>query len=315
MSEMSEFLRGVPLFAGVDESALTWLESHLSELEFHAGDVLFNEGDPGNAVAFLVRGRLSVEKRTDDGGYVNLGAIYPQEFFGEMGCIEPGPRNATVTATTSSQVLFMSNDVLNLISATYPSVGVSVRHEILRLAAKRLREVDARTELVFEQGRLLGDPPPEAPEPKHLRAVEMLQSFSDAELAALYRVARPVQYPEGHVLARQGDPADACYLILRGSIAVSRVMRGEERRLTALQAGAMVGIVGLVDDAARSATLVTDEPSAIMTLKREDFRRLLAAESAFAVRFQFEMARSVVGQLRAANRRLARLNQPPVDPT
>jgi CRP-like cAMP-binding protein len=307
MASIREFLGQVDLFGDASEEALDWLGGHLSEVRFEPGDMVFAQGDKGAAVGILLTGKLRVRTRSHTGSPVDVGAIYPREFFGEMACIDPGPRTASVSAAASSTVLFMSYSVLNEINELYPELGVAIRRQILRIGAARLREVDARTELVIERGSSLDGANFPSSETEQLRAIEMLRSFNEVELQALYRVARPMHYQTGHVLASQGDSADACYLVLSGAISVLRNLSGVERRLSTLRAGSTVGIVGLVDGAVRSSSLVVEEPSAIMTFQRADFQRLLAAKSNFAMHFQIEMACAIVRQLRSANQRLTTL--------
>ena len=307
MTSIREFLTQVDLFGGASSEALDWLGGYLSQVRFEHGDVVFTEGDSGDAVGILVTGKLRVRTRAENGNPVDVGAIYPREFFGEMACIDPGSRTATVSAATGADVLFMSYDVLNKMNETYPALGVAVRREILRLGVARLREVDARTEVVIERGGPMDTRSFPSTETEQLRAIEMLRSFNEAELQALYRVARPMRYQPGHILVSQGAPADACYLILSGAVSVRRVLSGVEQLLSTLGAGSTVGIVGLVDGASRSSSLVVEEASVIMTFQRDDFQRLLAAESNFAMHFQIEMACAIVRQLRSANRRLTSL--------
>ncbi len=66
------------------------------------GEVLAREGRIGREFFLILSGSVGVTQR---GGRVNtLGA---GDFFGELAAINPGPRNATVTALTDLDVLII----------------------------------------------------------------------------------------------------------------------------------------------------------------------------------------------------------------
>jgi CRP/FNR family transcriptional regulator, cyclic AMP receptor protein len=84
-------------------------EGLLHTLAFKAGDTIISEGDPGETAFYIVDG--SVEVSVGQGAKAkSVGALKMGEVFGEMCLIEPGPRSATVKATTNTQCLVTSYD-------------------------------------------------------------------------------------------------------------------------------------------------------------------------------------------------------------
>lgn len=115
-----------------------------------------------------------------------------------------------------------------------------------------------------------------------------------AEATANLQVAR---FPAGATILRQGDAADAFYVVARGEVAVSRVGREGETRVEigTLGPGEYFGEIGLLGEQGRTATVVARGPVELLILDRKGFARLVAASQA---------AREDLSE--AADRRLAR---------
>jgi CRP/FNR family cyclic AMP-dependent transcriptional regulator len=79
----------------------------MRNVAFKAGDTIIAEGDEGDTAFFIVNG--SVEVIVGRGGTARtVGALETGEVFGEMCLIEPGPRSATIRATTDVECLAAS---------------------------------------------------------------------------------------------------------------------------------------------------------------------------------------------------------------
>jgi anti-anti-sigma regulatory factor len=76
---------------------LARLSLHLTRARWSSGEVIFTEGDPGNDLFFVTRGRASVYLRSD-GGNIRLVTFAPGTVFGELALLDRGPRSATVIA-------------------------------------------------------------------------------------------------------------------------------------------------------------------------------------------------------------------------
>jgi NADH dehydrogenase len=84
------------------------------------------------------------------------------------------------------------------------------------------------------------------------------------------RVAH-AHYAPGQSIIRQGDLADAFYVIVRGTVEVIREENGQEIELARLGAGESFGEIGLLQHRRRSATVRAVEPVDVIALGRSDF--------------------------------------------
>jgi signal transduction histidine kinase len=128
-----------------------------------------------------------------------------------------------------------------------------------------------------------------------LRKLPLLAGLPDAELARLAATAGRLRVPEGHVLMREGDPADALYVLLRGRLEVTRAYLGEEVVIGRHRRGAFVGEMALLGHGNRSATVRATRPSELLVIGAAHFQELLIGSPEAAV----TVLRAVVERLGA----------------
>ena len=127
-------LKGVDLFAAVPSDELAAIARIAEDVHVDAGETVIAEGEIGDALYFVVAGQAAVTK-----GARTLAALGSRGVFGELALLDPGPRSATVTATTDLALLKVSRDAFVEILAARPEVPLGV----IKMLARRMREVIA----------------------------------------------------------------------------------------------------------------------------------------------------------------------------
>ena len=113
------------------------------------GEVLTKEGRIGREFFLILSGTVGV---TQKGRRVNT--LGPGEFFGELAALNPGPRNASVTALSDVDVLIIGPREFAAM-ADIPGF----RDALMKSMAGRLRTVDARlAEALDDQETSAPDP-------------------------------------------------------------------------------------------------------------------------------------------------------------
>ena len=137
-----------------------------------------------------------------------------------------------------------------------------------------------------------------------LKSVPLLRRVPEADLRALAPLVRERSHPRGSVILSQGDAGEALFLIRSGQVKVTVVAEdGREVILSVLGAGSFFGEMALVDDEPRSAHVIAMEDSALLQLRREDFRARLRAAPELAISLLCELSR----RLRRADDTIASL--------
>jgi len=136
--DVKEFLR--PLLLGLAEEDLDELAQAAVVRSFPVGDTICQEGEPGDAVYFIVQGRVGVFKRLSGESERHLHNLGPGEHFGEMAILQEGTRTATVRVVEPTTVLEIGQEPFLTVLGRSPSLGVRI---LVRMTA-RLRDADQR---------------------------------------------------------------------------------------------------------------------------------------------------------------------------
>jgi CRP-like cAMP-binding protein len=109
-----------------------------------------------------------------------------------------------------------------------------------------------------------------------LAKVELFSELNAEELATVAGVATTRSVAKDTVIFHGGDAADAVYVISSGKVkVVTTSTDGKEFILTVLGAGQVFGEMALVEEAPRSASVVTLTSVDLVAIKRDDFHHLL----------------------------------------
>ncbi len=283
-------LMELPFFKGVSGTFLDLNRSAIVLRHYKKGDIVCREGEYGSTAFFIVEGRAEVflstpiskvqpahrggllarltrglswnqSKAVDSGprGAIHIDApvdltaanpiaeLGPGELFGEMTCMNFYPRSATVRAATDCTMYEMLRNVLDVI--------------------QRNKTMKARLQENYRQRAL----------DNHLRSVPIFSSLTSSFIDTLRQGAELVSFGPGEIICRQGDEADAFYLIRTGFVKVSEAHPGGDLVLTYLGRGSYFGEIGLLSGGARNATCTALDHVEVVRIKAADFHRMLEA--------------------------------------
>ncbi len=144
--EVEEVLGRAGLFQGVEPSAVSALITRLPRADFPRGHRLFTEGEPGDRLYIIIRGKVKIGRRSPDGREKLLTILGPSDIFGEMSIFDPGPRTSSATTITGVRAVSMDRDALRSWIAGRPEIT----ERLLRVLARRLRRTnDGLVDLIF----------------------------------------------------------------------------------------------------------------------------------------------------------------------
>lgn len=134
-SRLREALTGV--FGPVDETAFAEVASSAQWLEAPAGSIVYRQGEPGDCLCLLLRGRLHVRFRDpEEGGERLVAEIAPGQAVGEIGLLTGNPRTATVVAVRDSLMVRIDAPTFDRLVEHHPEL---VR-KLSRVVVERLSE-------------------------------------------------------------------------------------------------------------------------------------------------------------------------------
>jgi len=147
----------------------------------------------------------------------------------------------------------------------------------LKLAAHPLPAPDEGFRIRVDAPREHSGPASRAPSLVEEQVLATFPGIDDPQIRALLASAETRMFPAGAEIIREGDPADAFYVVLRGSVDVSRKIERSVRTVAQLGEGDYFGEIGLLQDIPRTATVTAGmEGAETLVLEHDAFLSVVA---------------------------------------
>ncbi len=127
-------LGDVPMFRALSKKDLGLVARLAEDYTVDAGQTLVREGKRESEFYLIVNGKARVTR-----GRRTVATLGPGDYFGELALLDPGPRNATVTAETELEVLALGSREFGGLLEEVPGIA----RRLLAGLSRRLHEADA----------------------------------------------------------------------------------------------------------------------------------------------------------------------------
>jgi CRP-like cAMP-binding protein len=115
-------LQKIPLFANLSAGERSTLAGLLGLERVSAGEPVVTQGERGEALYLVHRGRLEVVVG-DENGERQVNTLYEGDYFGEMALLTDEPRTATVRAMVPSELFTLKRPVFEWLVDREPEIG------------------------------------------------------------------------------------------------------------------------------------------------------------------------------------------------
>lgn len=280
-------LQQLPIFKGISPAFLEKNRGAVAKRRVRAGEIICREGEFGSTAFYIVDGTVDIfiatpikhvrqqstnetwfsrirsvladrreHTRAEEGGrrFIPIDApvdlpydhptakLGPGDLFGEMTCLSFYPRSATVRAATDCTLLELLRNVLEML--------------------QRNKTFKSQLDESY-RGRALGN---------HLRGVPVLGDLPPDFIDYLRDRVTLLQFAPGQVICRQGEQADAFYLVRLGFVKVSEDHPGGDLVLGYIPRGGYFGEIGLLGGGVRTATCTALDHVEVVQIRGDDFR-------------------------------------------
>lgn len=225
------------------------------------GEYLFRQGDEPDRAYRVETGELEVLTPAAE-GELAIARLGPGDLVGELAMVAGGTRTATVRARVTSSLHVLTRAEFDRMRDEDPELA-------RRIAEESIRRLD-ETALAKAMAELA----PEVPG-------ELFSQIAGA--------VEMVRLRSGETLFERGDESDAAYFVVNGRLAVNDE---EGDRVAELTRGEIVGELGLIESAPRSATVLAIRDTTLARVGRDVFDGLLAAHPAVML----HIARTILGR-------------------
>jgi CRP/FNR family transcriptional regulator, cyclic AMP receptor protein len=145
-----------------------------------------------------------------------------------------------------------------------------------------------------------------------LRRVPIFAEIEPSKLKLLAFMSERVAFDPGKPLMRQGDPADAAYLIIDGEAEVMVETPVGPVTVATVGANEIVGEMGILCNAPRNATVCAKNRLITLRISKDPFMRMVREFPSMAVFIMQELAQRLEAtnrQLRGAHAEVKRLRE------
>jgi CRP/FNR family transcriptional regulator, cyclic AMP receptor protein len=137
-----------------------------------------------------------------------------------------------------------------------------------------------------------------SPELQLLREIPLFSTLKRRELKILEPILHERTYVSNEVIFEEGDEGLGMYIVLEGTIRISRKAMIGSKEVTRLGPGHFFGELSLLDGGPRSATAVASECSRLFGFFRPEFLQILEKYDRIGAKISFQLARLSAERLR-----------------
>ena len=113
-----------------------------------------------------------------------------------------------------------------------------------------------------------------------LKRVPLFAGCSKSELRELALTADEIDLRDGHVLTREGRPGREFFVLVNGTVRVTR----KGRKISDLGPGDWFGEIALLTDAPRTATITATSPVDVLVITHRGFKRVVETMPSIALK-------------------------------
>ncbi len=194
-----------------------------------------------------------------------LAQLGPGELFGEMTCRTYQPRSATVRAREHCVMVEMLRVILDMLVGNRQVSDLTKATSRVKVPTFKGTSFKAELDKRYRERSL----------DTHLRSVPLFASVSEEFIEHLRQTVELVSYNQSQVICKEGESADAFYLIRSGVVRVSQNLPGGEIVRGYLSRGDCFGEIGLLKSTKRTATCIALDAVDVVRITASEFNGML----------------------------------------
>ena len=234
-------------------------------------------------------------------------SLHAGDFFGESALLSLDKRQETAICREETYLMMLTRDQCkNVIGKLGASMSLFIQPEKMTRLLYKSSEDRTQEDLKELVGMM-----------ENFKFFSTLQRKQQLEVV---KVTKCLKLGADEIVVQQGDPGDAFYIIISGSVGIHQISNeelqrhreaGEARRerltveqyygscIRVLTIGASFGETALLKGEPRNATVISVEPTELMVLEKEDYDRIIKAVEAEKLKENLEFLSkvSLVGKL------------------
>ncbi|HEX5337956.1 MAG TPA: cyclic nucleotide-binding domain-containing protein [Gallionella sp.] len=138
-SQVASMLDDVQMFRDFEWTQIEALSAYLQLYQASPGAVLFREGDHGDFMCIVLKGKLEIHKEDHLGVDKTVATVLPGRSLGEMTMVDGEARSATAIAVSDATLAVLTQENFQNIVRDKPALAVKMLLKVAQLLSQRLR--------------------------------------------------------------------------------------------------------------------------------------------------------------------------------
>ena len=224
---------------------MVWLVNEGSSIRQKADTVIIKEGVISEHVLLVLEGEVAINTTDQNGDQQCLAVLKQGTIIGEMSWLEQRPAVANVVTQTTSNILYLKFESLDLLSKVKPGLAA----EWQRLIAKKLSaQIQSQNAWIHRYEGPGSDIEP-------LRKVLILfAELDDQDVDTLARLGSLRRVQPAGTLIQQGQHVPSLFLILAGEADILVEIDGVKKKVGSSRRGELLGELTLLSNETKGAT-------------------------------------------------------------
>ena len=224
---------------------MAWLVNEGSRIREKADTVIIKEGVISKHVLLVLEGEVAINTTDQNGDQQCLAVLKQGTIIGEMSWLEQRPAVANVVTQTTSNILYLKFESLDLLSKVKPGLAA----EWQRLIAKKLSaQIQSQNAWIHRYEGPGSDIEP-------LRKVLILfAELDDQDVDTLARLGSLRRVQPAGTLIQQGQCVPSLFLILAGEADILVEIDGVKKKVGSSRRGELLGELTLLSNETKGAT-------------------------------------------------------------
>jgi len=307
---------------GLDKSAAAQLLAMAQPVSFMSGSRMVRHGEASRGAYVIRKGRIEARVTLPGGGEKTVVELADGSMFGEMSLLENGQSIASVFAVTHVDGWFIERNLFRALIAGRNPAALAIQRTITSGLVARLGTLngDLQKQAAPEDRPVTEPAPCDDPLALTPRArasgfdhrgflpiLPFFAGFTEDEIDSVTASANMLEVARGQWLFAAGQPANACYLVVRGAVEANNYVQGCVRRLAVLGPGSLVGYMGILGDSSHNANARARERTLLLEFPASAFMQLYKGTSGAEVKTQHAIQCNLLQSLSRSYSQMSRL--------
>ncbi len=137
MTVDTEFLKSIPYFTGLSPAELDSIKRFTFERKVERGEIIAYEGEPAQALFFVVSGAVKIFKTSAEGKEQILSIVRPGESFNDVPVFDDGPTPASAQAMGPVILYELRKRELRALLQAHPQIAINT----IKVLAEQVRRL------------------------------------------------------------------------------------------------------------------------------------------------------------------------------